>query len=97
MHFNRTAIELQNPPKRLTQREEEIVELLCRDCLNNGEIATKLGLSQKTVDTHRAHIMKKLRCGGIAGLAKLYWQKHNQPALESGECLNLHGRALGMK
>jgi two-component system, NarL family, nitrate/nitrite response regulator NarL len=45
--------------KRLTQREEEIVRLVVQGT-SNGEIADKLYVSIRTVETHRRNIMRKL-------------------------------------
>jgi DNA-binding NarL/FixJ family response regulator len=45
---------------RLTEREREIVRLLAEG-KNGPAIAAVFGLSPKTVDTHRANIMRKLR------------------------------------
>jgi DNA-binding NarL/FixJ family response regulator len=45
---------------RLTSRELEIVRLLAEG-KSSPAIATALGLSPKTVDTHRSNIMRKLR------------------------------------
>ena len=44
---------------RITDREREIVQLL-GEGKNSKEIATILGISVRTVETHRAAIMKKL-------------------------------------
>jgi DNA-binding NarL/FixJ family response regulator len=43
----------------LSERERDIVHLLALG-YTNGEIARKLFISVRTVDTHRAHIMRKL-------------------------------------
>lgn len=43
----------------LTRREEEILRLIVQG-LHNPEIARRLSLSVKTVQTHRSHIMEKL-------------------------------------
>ena len=43
----------------LTAREREIVQILCEG-LSNKEAAAKLGISPKTIETHRAAIMRKL-------------------------------------
>ncbi len=43
----------------LTDREREILVLLA-DGLTNAAIAQRLGISIKTIQTHRAHIMEKL-------------------------------------
>lgn len=45
--------------KLLTPREQEIAAHLSRGWFNR-EIATALGISIKTVDTHRGHLLKKL-------------------------------------
>jgi len=45
--------------EKLTRREEHVLRLLC-DGYTNREIAAGLGLSLKTVETHRCHILAKL-------------------------------------
>lgn len=47
------------PPVRLTKREQEIINLLAKG-FKSAEIAEKVFLSVRTVETHRANIMKKL-------------------------------------
>ena len=47
------------PLERLTDREMEIFELIGQ-AKGNHEIAFQLGISQRTVDVHRAHIREKL-------------------------------------
>lgn len=44
---------------KLSPRELEVAYLLARGQINR-EIAEALGVSIKTVDTHRGHILKKL-------------------------------------
>ncbi len=53
----------------LTTREKEIFQLLAEG-LKNQEIADRLHVSVKTVETHRAHIMEKLNLKNIAELVK---------------------------
>jgi DNA-binding NarL/FixJ family response regulator len=48
-----------NDPSLLTKREEEVVRLLAEG-LSSREIAERLHLGIRTVDTHRAHIMEKI-------------------------------------
>jgi FixJ family two-component response regulator len=51
----------------LSQREQEVLRLLMQGKANKT-IAHELGLSAKTVETHRAHIMRKLGVNSMAGL-----------------------------
>jgi DNA-binding NarL/FixJ family response regulator len=51
----------------LTAREREILQLLAEG-MSNREIATTLDISEKTVETHRAAIMRKL---GVTSVVKL--------------------------
>jgi len=51
----------------LTNREREIVQLLA-EAKGNKEIATRLCISVKTVETHRASIMRKLEINSIVEL-----------------------------
>jgi two-component system response regulator NreC len=48
------------PPDDLTEREVEILRLIALGH-TNGEIASRLYLSVRTVESHRAHIQQKLR------------------------------------
>lgn len=63
---------------RLTPREREVMDLLVTG-KGNKEIAFELGLSRKTVDIHRAHIMLKLGIDSLADLLRIGLQhKTNQ-------------------
>jgi DNA-binding NarL/FixJ family response regulator len=53
----------------LTPRERETVQLIAEG-KSNKEIAAVFGISVKTVETHRATIMRKLRLDSVAGLVK---------------------------
>ncbi len=70
-----TYIAKQNNPKDdaekmdFTDRESEIIELLCEG-LSVKEIATKLNISKRTVDNHKAKIMKKLGFHSIIELVR---------------------------
>jgi DNA-binding NarL/FixJ family response regulator len=48
-----------HPAHLLSAREREVMEYLARG-YTNREIAAKLEISIKTVDTHRGHVLKKL-------------------------------------
>jgi DNA-binding NarL/FixJ family response regulator len=45
-------------PAAFTERELDVVRLVCEG-ISNGEIASQLGLSVKTVETHRSAAMRK--------------------------------------
>lgn len=53
----------------LTEREQEILSLIWEG-FKNREIAEQLKISVKTVETHRAAIMKKLRVSNAAQLLR---------------------------
>ena len=53
----------------LTNREVEIIRLLS-DGLSNQKIADQLGISHRTVDTHRTNIMQKVKVKNVAELVK---------------------------
>jgi two-component system response regulator NreC len=55
------------PPDDLSPREVEVLRLIALGH-TNGEIAQKLFLSVRTVETHRAHIQQKLRVSTRAEL-----------------------------
>lgn len=44
----------------LTPREREVFDLLCAQAFTNHALALRLGLSQKTIQTHRSKINFKL-------------------------------------
>jgi DNA-binding NarL/FixJ family response regulator len=52
---------------KLSEREREVTRLLAEG-KNNKEVATALALSVRTVETHRANIMRKLELTSIVGL-----------------------------
>lgn len=54
---------------RLTQRESEILNLIAKE-LRNEEIAEKLFISERTVETHRRNIFTKTKTKSIVGLIK---------------------------
>ena len=49
-----------DPYESLSQREREVLHLLVRDGETNAAIAERLGLSPRTVEFHRANLMRKL-------------------------------------
>jgi two-component system, NarL family, response regulator NreC len=55
------------PPDDLSEREVEVLRLIALGH-TNAEIAERLHLSVRTVETHRAHIQQKLRLSTRAEL-----------------------------
>ena len=53
----------------LTQREREVLHMAAEG-LNSGEIARRIGISARTVETHRANLMRKLGVHRRAGLVR---------------------------
>jgi two-component system nitrate/nitrite response regulator NarL len=53
----------------LTNREREVL-ILIAEGLTNKEIANKLGVGVRTVETHRERIMRKLGIHSVAGLTR---------------------------
>lgn len=62
------------PDKTLTTREREIA-LLCCEGLLSKEIADRLNISQRTVETHKNNIFRKLEINSTAELVELMKQK----------------------
>lgn len=65
----RTGLDPQDPLAALSERECDVFYYLVEG-LRAKEIASQLGISPKTVDTHRAHLMRKLGIDSIAGLVR---------------------------
>ena len=58
----------------LSDREIEVLRLIAQEC-TNSEIAEKLFISIRTVDTHRRNILEKLEVKNTAGLVKYAIEK----------------------
>ncbi|HZR46895.1 MAG TPA: response regulator transcription factor [Candidatus Manganitrophaceae bacterium] len=58
----------------LSQREREVVKLVAEG-YKNKEAAEMLGISVKTIETHRANIMNKLALRNVAQLVHYAIQK----------------------
>ncbi len=56
-------------PSQLTNREREVL-IQIAEGLSNKEIASRLGVGVRTVETHRERIMRKLNIHSVAGLTK---------------------------
>jgi DNA-binding NarL/FixJ family response regulator len=55
--------------ERLTPRQREVLQLIAEGNTSK-EIARKLGVSAKTVDMHRSHLMTALDIHDVAGLVR---------------------------
>jgi two-component system, NarL family, response regulator LiaR len=62
-----TGSEIESQVTDLSERELEILELICKG-LSNQEIADDLFLSKRTVDKHRSNILFKTDCKNTAQL-----------------------------
>ncbi len=56
-------------PAQLSNREREVLVTIAEG-LSNKEIASRLGVGVRTVETHRERIMRKLNIHSVAGLTK---------------------------
>jgi len=63
----------------LTPREREVVDLLVTG-MPSKLVALQLGLSRKTVDVHRSHIMMKLGVDSTIELARLVQTSRTEPS-----------------
>ena len=59
----------------LTDREQEIVKLIVKE-FSNKQIAEKLFISERTVETHRKNIFRKTNTASLVGLVK-FALEHN--------------------
>jgi DNA-binding NarL/FixJ family response regulator len=64
-----TPLPKRKRPEALTGREQQILHLIWSG-LKNKEIGTRLKISVKTVEAHRANMMKKVRVSNTAQLLK---------------------------
>jgi two-component system nitrate/nitrite response regulator NarL len=55
--------------RALSNREREVL-IGIAEGLSNKQLAARLGISARTVETHRGHIMQKLKIHSIAGLTR---------------------------
>jgi DNA-binding NarL/FixJ family response regulator len=61
--------DLRSPLEQLTSRQREVLQLIAEG-KNTKEIASLLGLSAKTVETHRLQLMKRLDIHDVPGLVR---------------------------
>lgn len=65
----------------LSRRERQVMELVVAG-RSNKAIASSLGLSPKTVEVHRAQVMKKLHVDSLAELVRLVLSSHKDEPIE---------------
>jgi DNA-binding NarL/FixJ family response regulator len=63
------AIRLRRPLGKLTPRQIEVLRLVAEG-YRTREIATRLDLSAKTVESHRGEVMKRLKIHDVVTLAR---------------------------
>ncbi len=63
----------ENAEAHLTTREIEIVQLIEKE-LSNKQIAEKLFLSERTIETHRKNIFRKTNTSSVIGLVKYAYE-----------------------
>jgi FixJ family two-component response regulator len=62
--------EIRARAKLLTPRESQVFALVVTGMLNK-QIASELGIGEKTVKVHRARVMEKMQAGSLAALVRL--------------------------
>jgi DNA-binding NarL/FixJ family response regulator len=62
-------------PKSLTPRESEVVKLLAEG-KSNKEVASTLGVSTRTIESHRNHIMHKMNFASFSELIRFALRTH---------------------
>jgi len=63
--------ELRRRFETLTRRERQVMEQIVRGAANKT-VAASLGLSHKTVEVHRANVMRKTQAGSLAELVRMH-------------------------
>jgi len=61
--------------KRLTPRERQVMDLVVSG-LPNKQIASRIGVSIKTVEVHRSRVMGKMDAGSLADLVRQHMVAH---------------------
>jgi DNA-binding NarL/FixJ family response regulator len=63
------AVEVRQPLSRLSPRQIEVLRLITEG-MTSREIASRLRLSEKTVETHRSAVAQRLGIRDVAGLVR---------------------------
>jgi two-component system nitrate/nitrite response regulator NarL len=70
-----TGLASEGKQELLTEREQEILRLIVKE-FSNKQIADKLFISERTVETHRKNIFRKTNTTSLVGLVKFAFE-HN--------------------
>jgi two-component system, LuxR family, response regulator FixJ len=68
---------------RLTPREYQVMQLVATGLLNK-QVGVELGMAEKTVKTHRAHMMQKLHITSVAELMRVLQAAEEPPMVQTG-------------
>jgi FixJ family two-component response regulator len=68
-------IEITERMQLLTPREREVLDLVVAGQTNKG-VARHLDISEKTVEIHRANVMRKMQAKSLADLVKMATDRH---------------------
>jgi FixJ family two-component response regulator len=69
--------------EKLTPREHEVMRLVATGLLNK-QVGSELGMAEKTVKTHRAHMMQKLGITSVAELMVILQKAEVAPQVRPG-------------
>ena len=69
--------------QQLTPREFEVMRLVATGLLNK-QVGGELGMAEKTVKTHRAHVMQKLRITSVSDLMVVLQKAEVTPPVRPG-------------
>ena len=69
--------------ERLTPREFQVMQLVATGLLNK-QVGAELGMAEKTVKTHRAHVMQKLHITSVAELMRVLQKAEVPPLVRPG-------------
>jgi FixJ family two-component response regulator len=69
--------------QQLTRREYEVMQLVAAGLLNK-QVGGELGMAEKTVKTHRAHMMQKLGITSVAELMVVLQKAEVTPPIRPG-------------
>jgi DNA-binding NarL/FixJ family response regulator len=65
----RTALEVRRPLSRLSPRQIEVLRMIAEG-LTTRQMAERLALSSKTIETHRSAVTRRLGIREVAGLVR---------------------------